>query len=104
MKKYASRAPENFSPHHLLVSAELCRLKEQDAEAIALYERAIAAARQSGFLGVEAVACEQAFRFLAGKGRHLLGTAYLLEALYAYERWGATAKARLLATELLCRV
>ncbi len=99
LEKYAHRAPENFSPHHLLVSAELFRLKNQEPEAIAHYERAIAAARSSGFLGVEAIACEQAFRFLAAKGRRLLGTAYLLEALYAYERWGASAKARLLATE-----
>jgi len=99
LEKYAGRCPENFSAYHRLVSAELFRLKGQEPEAIAEYERAITAARASEFLGVEAIACEQAFRFLQGQGRHLQASAYLLESLYAYERWGATAKARLLATE-----
>lgn len=99
LEKYASRCPENFSPHYRLVSAELHRLKGQDPEALADYERAVSAARASEFLGVEAVACEQAFRFLQAEGRHLQASAYLLEALYAYERWGATAKARLLQAE-----
>ncbi|MBN1206208.1 MAG: AAA family ATPase [Myxococcaceae bacterium] len=99
LEKYASRCPENFSPYRLLVSAELFRVQGKEPEALAEYERAIAAARASGFLGVEAIACEQAFRFLAKQGRRLVSSAYLLEALYAYERWGATSKARLLATE-----
>jgi signal transduction histidine kinase len=97
--KYARRAPENFAPYHLLVSAELLRVRGLEPEALAEFERAIAAARQSQFLGVEAIASEQAFRFLAAQGRVLQASAYLLEALYAYERWGATAKARSLATE-----
>ncbi|HYI00933.1 trifunctional serine/threonine-protein kinase/ATP-binding protein/sensor histidine kinase [Hyalangium sp.] len=99
LAKYAGRCPENFSAYHLLVSAELFRVKGQESEAIAEYERAIAAARASEFLGVEAIACEQAFRFLSARDRHLQASAYLLESLYAYERWGATAKARLLAAE-----
>ncbi|WP_224241299.1 trifunctional serine/threonine-protein kinase/ATP-binding protein/sensor histidine kinase [Hyalangium gracile] len=99
LEKYAHRCPENFAPYHLLVSAELHRVQQREPEAIAEYERAIAAARSSGFVGVEAIACEQAFRALATKGRRLLSSAYLLEALYAYERWGASTKARLLAVE-----
>jgi predicted ATPase/signal transduction histidine kinase/tRNA A-37 threonylcarbamoyl transferase component Bud32 len=97
--KYSRRAPENFAPYHLLVSAELLRVRGLEPEALAEFERAITAARQSQFLGVEAIAGEQAFRFLAAQGRVLQASAYLLEALYAYERWGATAKARLLASE-----
>ncbi|HVG62166.1 MAG TPA: AAA family ATPase [Hyalangium sp.] len=97
--KYARRAPENFAPYHLLVTAELLRVRGLEPEALAEFERAIAAARQSQFLGVEAIASEQAFRFLAAQGRVLQASAYLLEALYAYERWGATTKARLLAAE-----
>lgn len=99
LEKYASRCPENFAAYYRLVSAELHRLKGQEPEALADYERAISAARSSEFLGAEAIACEQAFRFLQAEGRHLQASAYLLESLYAYERWGATAKARLLAAE-----
>ncbi len=99
LEKCAGRVPENFSPHHLLVSAELLRVTGQEAQALAEYERAIEAARKTGFLGVEALGCELAFRFFASRERRPLASAYLLEALYAYERWGAAGKARLLAAE-----
>jgi predicted ATPase/signal transduction histidine kinase len=99
LEKCASRVPENFSPHHLLVTAELLRVTGKESEALAAYEEAIAAARKTGFLGVEALACELAFRFFAAQERRPLASAYLLEALYAYERWGASGKAQLLAAE-----
>jgi signal transduction histidine kinase len=99
LEKCARRAPENFSPYHLLVRAELARVRGQRVEAHTRYEEAIAAARASGFTSVEAVACEQACRFQAELGRPPLATAYLVEALNAYERWGAAGKVQLLATE-----
>jgi predicted ATPase/signal transduction histidine kinase len=99
LEKCAGRVPENFSAHHLLVSAELLRVTGQEALAPVEYEKAIAAARKTGFLGVEALACELAFRFFAARDRRPLASAYLLESLYAYERWGASGKARLLAAE-----
>ena len=99
LEKCAGRVPENFSAHHLLVSAEILRVTGNEAQALVSYEQAIEAARKTGFLGVEALACELAFRFFAAKERRPLASAYLLEALYAYERWGAAGKARLLAAE-----
>ncbi|WNG44228.1 AAA family ATPase [Archangium minus] len=99
LEKCACRAPENFSPYHLLVRAELARVREQHIEAHIRYEEAIAAARASGFTSVEAIACEQACRFQADLSRPPLAAAYLVEALNAYERWGATGKVHLLATE-----
>ncbi|MDY7228011.1 trifunctional serine/threonine-protein kinase/ATP-binding protein/sensor histidine kinase [Hyalangium rubrum] len=99
LEKFAQRAPENFAAYHLLVSAELSRVKGHGHQAIAEYEQAIAAAQKSGFLGVEALARELAFRFFGAQDRPQIATAYLLEALYAYERWGAAGKARQLAAE-----
>ncbi|MFL5355994.1 protein kinase domain-containing protein [Archangium sp.] len=99
LEKCAGRAPENFAPYHLLVRAELARVKGQRVEAHTRYEEAIAAARASGFTSVEAVACEQASRFQSDLGRIPLASAYLIEALNAYERWGAAGKVQLLATE-----
>jgi len=99
LEKCAGRAPENFSPFHLLVRAELARVKGQHVEANTRYEEAIAAARASGFTSVEAIACEQACRFQADLNRPPLAAAYLVEALNAYERWGAVGKVHLLATE-----
>ncbi|HYO74321.1 MAG TPA: AAA family ATPase, partial [Archangium sp.] len=99
LEKCAQRAPENFSPYHLLVRAELARVKGQHVEAHTRYEEAIAAARASGFTSVEAIACEQACRFQAELNRLPLASAYLVEALNAYERWGAAGKVHLLAAE-----
>ncbi|KFA87000.1 trifunctional serine/threonine-protein kinase/ATP-binding protein/sensor histidine kinase [Archangium violaceum] len=99
LEKRARHAPENFSPYHLLVLAELARVKGQHVEAHTRYEEAIASARSSGFTSVEAIACEQAARFQAERNRLPLASAYLVEALNAYERWGATGKVHLLAAE-----
>ncbi|OJT17915.1 serine/threonine protein kinase [Archangium sp. Cb G35] len=99
LEKCAQRAPENFSPYHVLFLAELARVKGQHVEAHTRYEEAIAAARSSGFTSVEAIACEQACRFQAERNRLPLASAYLVEALNAYERWGAAGKVHLLATE-----
>lgn len=99
LEKCAQRAPENFSPYLLLVRAELARARGQHVEAHTLYEDAIAAARASGFTSVEAIACEQACRFQSDLSRRPLAAAYLVEALNAYERWGAAGKVNLLAAE-----
>ncbi|MFY0581969.1 hypothetical protein ACN28S_53725 [Cystobacter fuscus] len=74
-------------------------MRGQHSEAHTLYEEAISAARSSGFTSVEAIACEQAFRFQADLSRQPLAAAYLLEALNAYERWGAAGKVHLLVVE-----
>ncbi|WNG21345.1 AAA family ATPase [Cystobacter fuscus] len=99
LEKCAHRAPENFSHYHLLVRAELARMRGQHIEAHTLYEEAIATARSSGFTSVEAIACEQAFRFQADLNRQPLAIAYLIESLNAYERWGAAGKVHLLVAE-----
>jgi predicted ATPase/signal transduction histidine kinase len=99
LEKCAWRAPENFAPYHLLVRAELARVRGQHVEAHTRYEEAIAAARASGFTSVEALACEQACRFQLEVHRFPLAAAYLVEALNAYERWGAAGKVHLLVAE-----
>jgi predicted ATPase/signal transduction histidine kinase len=100
LEKWARRVPENFAPYHLLANTELERVKGQETEALAAeYERAIAAARTSGFPNVEALANERAFRFHVDRGHHSKALAYLLDALGAYERWGASGKVRMLAAE-----
>lgn len=92
MHKRASRCAENHAQQALLVSAEIARIDGRNAEALELYEQAIEAARNSGYISVEARANELAFRFHHGLGRRTIADAYLIEALYAYERWGAIGK------------
>ncbi|SES71222.1 trifunctional serine/threonine-protein kinase/ATP-binding protein/sensor histidine kinase [Stigmatella erecta] len=97
MRKRASRCAENYGQQALLVSAEIARIDGRNAEAQELYDQAIEAARGGRFLSEEARANELAFRFHLVLGRRTIADAYLIETLYAYERWGATGKVNELA-------
>jgi GAF domain-containing protein len=96
---WAQHAPENYAHKERLVGAEMARVRGHDAEAAALYDQAIVAARASGFTHQEALAGELCARFYLRKGRETIAQWYLVDAHRAYGRWGATAKAEHLARE-----
>src|SRR5262249_30362881 len=56
------------------------------------YEQAIRSAHSNGFVNNEAIAYELAARFYAARGFQKFADAYLLEARYCYQRWGADGK------------
>jgi signal transduction histidine kinase len=58
-----------------------------------LYDRAIAAAVQQGFVNIEAVAAERAAKFWYAANKTDFGDIYLDRALQAYQLWGALGKA-----------
>jgi predicted ATPase/class 3 adenylate cyclase len=92
MAAWAPNCPDNFEHLRLTMSAELARLDGQTSEALALYERAIAAAHASGFQRDEAVANELAARLLTELGAPRAAEGYLRAARYLYDRWGAARK------------
>ncbi|WP_437775068.1 AAA family ATPase [Sorangium sp. So ce1097] len=94
--EWAESCPDNFLHKHLLVRAELARLRGQEPDALRLYERAIASAREGGFVQHEAIACELAARFYRDRGLTTPADTYLQQARSAYFRWGAHAKVELL--------
>jgi hypothetical protein len=94
LRAWAEGCPDNFAGEHALVSAEIARISGNEMEATALYDRAIAAFRRSGFIHQEAIASEIAARFYLDRGYAGLPGLYLREALAAYSRWGASAKVR----------
>ena len=79
---------------------ELARVSGRVADALEGYERAIRAAREHGYVNDEALAHELAARFHQGRGNRVVARAYLVEARYAYERWGAEAKVARLKEDL----
>lgn len=97
--EWTKGCPENFQHHQLLVAAELARLSHNEAEAIGLYEQAIAVAQQSGFVHLAAIACELAAKLHLSRQRLQLAGLYFREAKYCYGRWGATAKVRQLVEQ-----
>ena len=92
MSAWAAHCTANFEHLRLTMQAELARLDGDLHEALALYERAIAAARASGFLRDEALANELAARYLLTQGLPVAAEGYLRQTCSLYERWGSRRK------------
>jgi PAS domain S-box-containing protein len=92
MKRWSELRPENFLPQYLLVEAERARVGAIAADPLDLYDRAIAAAADSGFLKIEALANELGGGYWLGRKKRELALVYLRRARDLYARWGATRK------------
>lgn len=94
LRQWAKDGSFNFSCKYYLVAAESARIRGLDAQALPLYEQAIAAAQASGFVQVEALAFELAGKYCLARQLTKAGLAYLKEAREAYSRWNANVKIR----------
>ncbi|TAG96473.1 MAG: GAF domain-containing protein [Oscillatoriales cyanobacterium] len=92
LKFWASYAPENFLHKFYLVEAERQRFLDNKAEAIDFYDRAIAGAKENGYIQEEALANELAAKFYLNWGKEKIAASYMQEAYYGYGHWGAKAK------------
>jgi predicted ATPase len=92
MQVWMENCPENFTHQYLLVAAEMARLSGDQLEAIELYDRAIAAAKEHNFIHNEGLANELAAKFYLHWGKEKMAIGYLTDAYYCYARWGAEAK------------
>ena len=94
LQEWAETCPANFEDRAALVGAEIARIEGRDAEAMRLYERAIAAARANGFVHNEALASELAAGFYAARRFEDIAHLYLRKARNGYLLWGAEGKVR----------
>ncbi|MEG5104163.1 AAA family ATPase, partial [Microcoleus sp. AT13-A6] len=92
LHQWAQNAPMNYLHKWYLVEAEKHRVLGNKAEAIEMYDRAIAGAKQNQFLNEEALANELAAKFYLEWGKEKIAQTYMVEAYYCYVQWGATAK------------
>ena len=92
--EWAQNYPPTFLDKHALVAAEMARLEGRESDAMRLYEQAIQAARENGFVQNEALAYELAAAFYRVRGFVTFADAYLSKARSCYARWGADAKVR----------
>ncbi|MEG4032047.1 MULTISPECIES: ATP-binding protein, partial [unclassified Microcoleus] len=92
MQKWADHAPMNHLHKFYLVEAERHRVLNQKIEAIETYDKAIALAKENEYINEEALAHELAAKFYLEWGKEKLAKPYLIDAYYAYARWGAKAK------------
>ncbi|MFL9822159.1 AAA family ATPase [Tolypothrix campylonemoides VB511288_2] len=98
MKKWAEYAPSNFQHKYDLVKAEKAKLLGQYWQAADFYDRAIAGAKEQGYIQEEALANELAAKFYLECKKEKIALVYLTEAYYCYIRWGAMAKVKDLET------
>jgi diguanylate cyclase (GGDEF)-like protein/PAS domain S-box-containing protein len=89
---WAEQAPMNYLHKWQLVEAETCRVLGRKLEAIDLYDLAIAGAREHQYIQEEALANELAAKFYLDWGKETIARAYMVEARYCYQSWGAIAK------------
>ncbi|HEY9876155.1 MAG TPA: AAA family ATPase [Candidatus Obscuribacterales bacterium] len=92
MQTWAFHAPVNYQHKYDLVEAEKRRVLGQALEAMEYYDRAIASAREHGYIQEEALASELAAEFYFSRCREKVAIDYLTQAYYGYIRWGATVK------------
>jgi PAS domain S-box-containing protein len=92
LREWSENYPPTFADKHGLVSAELARIEGRDVDAMRLYEEAIRAARENGFVQNEGLANELAAQFYLKRGVERVAHSYLRDARYCYLRWGALGK------------
>ncbi|WP_310418526.1 AAA family ATPase [Chamaesiphon sp. OTE_8_metabat_110] len=96
--KLAQETPTNYLHKWQLIEAEKQRVLGDRAAAIEYYDLAIAGAKEHQFIHEEALANELATKFYLDWGKDKIAQSYAIEAYYAYDRWGATAKCTHLTT------
>jgi predicted ATPase/serine phosphatase RsbU (regulator of sigma subunit) len=94
LRKWAEASPSNQAHGHAMVAAEIAALAGDQGRAIDLYDSAIKLAREAGFIQHEALANELAARFHLRRQRTQVARAYMQEAWYGYQQWGAKSKVR----------
>ncbi|AFY43174.1 AAA family ATPase [Nostoc sp. PCC 7107] len=94
MRKWSLNAPTNYLNKFYLVEAERCRVLNQYLEAIDFYDLAISISKENEFIHEEALANELAANFYLVWGKEKIAKPYLMDAYYAYVRWGALTKAQ----------
>ncbi|SKB15789.1 Adenylate/guanylate cyclase with GAF sensor(S) [Planktothrix sp. PCC 11201] len=99
LKKWADYAPQNNLHKYLLVEAELCRVLGKDYLAMGYYDQAISLAKENEYIHEVAIAHELAAKFYLSRGKEIIAKAYMQEARYYYQIWGATAKVKQLQTK-----
>ncbi|MEM7555177.1 MAG: ATP-binding sensor histidine kinase [Cyanobacteria bacterium P01_A01_bin.84] len=94
LHKWAKYAPMNYLHHYHLIKAEQQRVLDKKLEAIELYDRAIAGAKENEYLHELGLANELAAKFCLNWGKEKFAASYMQEAYYCYARWGSPAKTK----------
>jgi predicted ATPase/signal transduction histidine kinase/tRNA A-37 threonylcarbamoyl transferase component Bud32 len=94
MRKWADYAPDNYLHKFYLVEAERLRFLNKYTQAKDYYHKAIKLAKKNGYLHEEALGYELAAQFYLSHELEIVTQAYMNEAYYCYQKWGAWSKVK----------
>jgi hypothetical protein len=94
-RKWAAGCPDNFLHKLKVIEGERARASGRLGEATDAFTSAAEAARQYGYVHVEALAADLESRALAAAGRTIEAERARARSTDAYRRWGATSLAAL---------
>lgn len=92
MQNWAAASPSNYWHKYLMISAEIARINGRLENAVELYDEAVESAKENNYLQTEGIANELFAKFYLSQNRAHIAKQYLIDAYYAFYRWGATAK------------
>lgn len=92
IKSWANDCPQNYEHKYLLLSAELARVSGDIQSATVLFDKAIEASEQAGFIQCEALANELFANLWFNENQSRVAKTFIKEAHYLYSRWGAESK------------
>ncbi|HOO72041.1 MAG TPA: AAA family ATPase [Spirochaetota bacterium] len=93
LQRFAKECRDNFSHLHYLVEASYCHFRGKKKKAEILFQKAVSAAYNNGFIHDYAISCEFFARFCLDCGKDTKAGQMLVNAYDAYRQWGAEGKA-----------
>jgi len=94
LREWMESCRETFHDKYTLVLAELARIQGRELDSMRLYEEAIQAAGDYGFVQNEAIGNELAAKFYLDRRYVTIAETYLRNARNCYLRWGALGKVK----------
>jgi diguanylate cyclase (GGDEF)-like protein len=92
LARWAAQGPDDIGAKHLLVQAELARLRHDLPAATRNYQAAIDAAGAAGYVNVQALAAELYAECWLDQGQPRVAAVFLQDAVARYGQWGAQGK------------
>jgi len=96
VKAWAKCCPQNYLHMHVLIKAELCRVRNQLDLASKFYQKAVFLADRNGYLHQEATANELAAKFFIQQGMPWTALGFAGKAIQLFRAWGCPKKVYLL--------
>lgn len=94
LKYWTQNCPSNYSHLSLLLQAEKAKFNKKEKLALNLYDRAIEAAKENGFLQFVAIDNERVANYYLQLKKPKLAKTFIQEAHNYYLRWGAQGKGK----------